>query len=268
MTIDVDPPLSYIPSQIIVRGVSVILDLLDKYEIKSTFFVPAVVAEKFSAVMEEIVKREHEVGCHGLKHDPWEATLNVNKQVRMIETATEIIQSTTGSRPVGFRAPLFRINRNCWIALQKNGYVYDSSVVCSPFFGKPRVLFPEKPFLLQLSRMKNNCGLLEIPVSVNPFLPFPLGGSWMRILGSRWTKIGVKLNFISQTPVIFYTHPRDVIPMRCGRVWYLNRNTTSCMKMLEETIKYAKKSGAKFFKAYELARLYEAEFSRTSCNQH
>ena len=269
MTIDVDPPiwsLSHgrwsIPNFIIEDGVNCLLNLFDEYAVKATFFVPSVITEKSPATIEEIVRRGHEVSCHGLKHDPWEATLSVNEQIRMIRTATKIIESATGIRPLGFRAPLFRINRNCWIALQKNGYVYDSSVVCSPFYGNHRIFFPAKPFLLPVPKTNENHGLLEIPVSVNPFLPFPLGGAWLRIFGSRWSKIGVKLNFISQTPVVFYIHPKDVIPRTYGRGWVSYRNTANCMKMLEETIKYAKQSGAKFLKAYELARLYEAEFQK------
>jgi hypothetical protein len=261
MTVDVDPPMSFIPNFIIEDGVISLLKLFDEYAVKATFFVPAVVAEKFSAIMEKIIGRGHEVSCHGLKHDPFEATLNVNKQIRILRTATEIIQSTTGLRPVGFRAPLFKINKNCWTALQKNGYVYDSSVVCSPFYGSHRIFFPAKPFLLPVSKTNENHGLLEIPVSANPFLPFPLGGAMMRIFGSKWSKMGVKMNFIFQTPVVFYVHPKDVIPRTYGWVWHSYRNTANCAKMLDEIIKYAKRSGAKFLTAYELARLFEAEFS-------
>jgi peptidoglycan/xylan/chitin deacetylase (PgdA/CDA1 family) len=255
MTVDVDPPMSFIPNFIIEDGVISLLKLLDEYAVKATFFVPAVVAEKFRGIMGEIVSRGHEVSCHGLKHDPSEATMDVNKQIRMIRTATEIIQSTTGLRPLGFRAPLFRINRNCWIALQKNGYIYDSSVVCSPFYGSHRIFLPVKPFLLPVPKTNKNHGLLEIPVSSNPFLPFPLGGGWMRIFGLKWSKLGVKLNFISNAPVVFYIHPKDVIP-RTWRVWHSYRNTANCMKMLDQIIKYAKQNGAKFLTAYELQAQY------------
>jgi hypothetical protein len=263
MTIDVDPPISSIPSFIVKDGVLSLLNLFDKYAVKATFFVPSVVAEKFPATIKEIVKGRHEVACHGLKHDPWEATLNVDKQIKMIRAATEIIQSIAGLRPVGFRAPLFRINENCWIALQKNSYIYDSSVVCSPFYGSHRIFFPTKPFFLSTPKKNENCGLLEIPVSANPFLPFPLGGFWMRIFGSRWGKIGVKLNFISRTPVVFYIHPKDVVPRIYGRRWYYYRNTNNCMSMLNEIIEYAKQNGAKFLRAYELAKILEAELLET-----
>jgi peptidoglycan/xylan/chitin deacetylase (PgdA/CDA1 family) len=263
MTVDVDPPVSTIPRFIIRDGLIFLLKLFDEYAIKATFFVPAVVTEQFPANVEEIARRGHEVACHGLKHGIWEATLNVDEQIRMIRTATEIIQSATGSRPVGFRAPLFKINRNCWTALQKNGYVYDSSVVCSPFYGGHRIFLPTKPYILPVPKTNGNRGLLEIPVSANPFLPFPLGGAWMRIFGSRWSKIGVKLNFMSKTPAVFYIHPKDVIARTYGRVWYYYRNTANCAKMLDEIIEYAKRNGAKFLTAYELARLSEAEYLKT-----
>ena len=255
MTVDLDPPISTIPNFIIEEGAILLLNLFDEYRLKSTFFVPAVVAEKFPSIMEEIVKRRHEIACHGLKHDPLEATLNVSKEIRMIRTATEIIQSVTGLRPIGFRAPLFKVNRNCWIALQKNGYIYDSSLVSSPFFRSYRMFFPAKPFALPVPETNSNCGLLEIPVSVNPFLPFPLGGAYMRILGLRWSKIGARMNFLCNAPVVFYVHPKDVVPRRYGRTWYYYRNTAHCLKVLSEIINYAKQIGAKFLTAYELARL-------------
>jgi hypothetical protein len=83
------------------------------------------------------------------------------------------------------------------------------------------------------------------------------------MFGLRWSKIGVKLNFISGTPVVFYIHPKDVISRTYGRVWHSYLNTANCMKMLDEIIKYARQSGAKFLTAYELARLSEAEFMKT-----
>jgi peptidoglycan/xylan/chitin deacetylase (PgdA/CDA1 family) len=254
MTVDMDPPMLSMPDVKIEDGANALINLLDKYAIKAPFFVPSVVAEKFPAIMKEIVKQKHEIACHGLNHTTREALLNVNEQIRMIRTATEIIQLTTGLRPVGYRAPLFSINENCWKALQKNNYIYDSSVVGSPYYGSYKIFL--KPFILPVPKMYENYGLLEIPVSVNPFMPLPLGGAYMRIFGPRWSKIGIKINFIFQRPVVFHIHPKDVIPSKYGHVWYRNRNTTNCMKMLEEIIKYVKQSGVRFLKAYELAELY------------
>ena len=254
MTVDVDPPIPSNPNPNIVRdGVLALLKIFDKYTVKATFFVPAVVAEKFPVVMDEIVKKGHEIACHGLKHDQREATLGLEEELRIIRIATETIQSVTGVKPVGFRAPLFNINENCWVALCKNGYLYDSSIVCSPFYGKHKIFFPTKPFTLPVTKTSGNCCLIEIPVSTNPLFPFPLGGTYLRVFGSRWSKAGLKINFLFRNPVVFHIHPKDVDPRTRGRVWWWYRNTRICLKMLEEIINFAQRNGAKFITAYELA---------------
>ncbi|MEM1582434.1 MAG: polysaccharide deacetylase family protein [Candidatus Bathyarchaeia archaeon] len=263
VTVDVDPPIpqSY-GSLFIEYGVENFLKLFDEHLIKATFFVPAVVAEKFPTTIKKVVKKGHEVACHGLKHDKREATLGVSKQLQIIKTATEIIQSVTGSRPFGFRAPLFNVNRNCWAALQKNDYAYDSSIVCSPFYGKYKNPFSMKPFPLLFSKEDKNHSLLEVPVSVNPFLPFPLGGAYFRIFGTRWCKLGMKINFIHGNPVVFYIHPKDVIPRQWGLSWWWYQKTSNCMKMFKKIIEYARLCGAKFVTAYEVAKLFEVDQKR------
>lgn len=256
MTVDVDPPIPSNPNQDIVKdGVSSLLMLFKKYDVKATFFVPAVVAENFPVVMKKILKQKHEIACHGLKHDPKETTSGLGEELKIIKAATEIIYSATGFRPFGFRAPLFRINESCWMALQKNGYIYDSSMVCYHLYLKNKIFSHRRPFPLSIPKLSGNHSLLEIPVSANPFFLFPLGGAYFRILGSGWSKVGVKLNFVFRNPVVFYIHPKDVDPRTRGRSWWGYRNTSNCMKMLEEIIEYTKRSGAKFTTAYDLARL-------------
>ena len=257
MTVDVDPPIPSNPNPDIIKdGVIKLLRLFDKYAIKATFFVPAVVAEKYPKIIENIVKQRHEVACHGLKHDPKETSLSFYEELCVIKKATEIIQSTAGIRPVGFRAPLFNINENCWKALQKNDYIYDSSVVCLRLYKNHKIFFTSKPFFLPVSEASEKCSLIEIPVSANPFLDYPLGGAYLRIFGSRWTKLGLKINFLFQNIVVFYIHPKDVDPRTKGRSWWWYKNTGNCMKLLEEIIKYAKQKGANFVTAYELAKSF------------
>jgi len=50
-------------------GLPKILNLLDKYAIKTTFFVPGWTAETYPGNVKEIVRRGHEVGVHGYKHE-------------------------------------------------------------------------------------------------------------------------------------------------------------------------------------------------------
>jgi len=258
MTVDVDPPPPSAPNLDIEKGTTDILRLFQVHRVHATFFVPASVALAFPELIQEIKGDGHEIACHGLKHHANEAISSLDEQYLTIKKATDEIESITGSRPIGFRAPLFRSNENCRIALRQNNYVYDSSMVCSPLFGNLKTRLLSKPFFFSCSNHHAECNLLEIPVSVNPFLPFPLGGAYLRIFGPRWAKVGIRINSIFNAPILFYIHPKDVIYRTDGLSWYSYRNTANCMKALEDVILYGKRIGAKFMKACELAELYLA----------
>ena len=45
-----------------------VLDMLDDFDIRATFFVVADVVEHYPGLVESIVERGHEIGCHGLHH--------------------------------------------------------------------------------------------------------------------------------------------------------------------------------------------------------
>ncbi len=51
-------------------GIWKVLDLLDRYGIPATFFVPAWTAETYPEQCKEIARRGHEVACHGHRHVP------------------------------------------------------------------------------------------------------------------------------------------------------------------------------------------------------
>jgi len=264
MTVDMDPPPPSAPNLKIEYGTNVLLKLFEKHQIKATFFVTGTVAEKFPDIMQKIAKQKHEIACHGFDHNPKEGTFGVVEQTRRIKLATSLIERATGLRPIGFRAPLFKANENCWIALRRNAYIYDSSVVCSFLYGPRKVFFPSKPFLLVTPMRDGNKGLLEIPVSVNPFLPFPLGGGWIRIFGSKWVKTGIKLNFLFRAPAVFYIHPKDVIPRTSGPFWHSYISTRDCLRRLDDVICYVKKEGAVFLKASGLADFFFKKSRRST----
>ena len=50
------------------QGVPRILDMLDVYGVKATFFIPGVIAEHYPLVVKEISRRGHEIGFHGYLH--------------------------------------------------------------------------------------------------------------------------------------------------------------------------------------------------------
>lgn len=116
-------------------GVHRILDLLDRYEIKATFFVPGHTAERYEAVVADMVNRGHEVGHHGYMHEP-PATLSDQEQEEVIDKGIRILEGITGQLPVGYRAPSFELTDKTLEILAQRGFVYDSSLMAHdvPYF--------------------------------------------------------------------------------------------------------------------------------------
>lgn len=240
-------------------GVLRLLDLFGKHGIFATFFVPGDVARKHPNMVRMIHQKGHEVACHGLLHLKNEFLLERDEQESRVEEATSILERITGVRPVGFRAPCLKANRDTIEILAENEYLYDSSFIPTfipGYYGNLNSSF--KPYWLSSSsaRFKDHRPLLEVPVSVNPLVPIPLSAAWMRILGSTWVKLGIKMNFYLNNPVVLYVHPRDVLflPRVEGVPWHLYRNVgLSTIKILNEIIAYAKSLGASFYKAQDFA---------------
>ena len=46
-----------------------ILDTLEEFSVKATFFILGWVAEKHPSLIKEIHKRDHEIACHGYNHE-------------------------------------------------------------------------------------------------------------------------------------------------------------------------------------------------------
>ncbi len=109
-------------------GVWRILELLEKYGVKTTFFVPGWIAEKYPSIVFEIHRRGHEVAVHGYMHERLDE-LTFNEEVRVFELAEEYIFKATRLKPLGFRAPYWRFSSNTLSILLNRGYVYDSSLM-------------------------------------------------------------------------------------------------------------------------------------------
>lgn len=84
------------------RGVDRILNLLEKYGIKATFYVPGVNAVRNPEVVKRIVGAGHEVAHHGLYHEPSYGD-TVEKQMEIINRSQEMLEQVTGKKAVGFR---------------------------------------------------------------------------------------------------------------------------------------------------------------------
>ena len=77
-------------------GISRILDLLDRYSIKSTFFVPGWTAENYPENVREVTRRGHEVGVHGYRHENLAQLNSQENEVAIFRRSIDRLQALTG----------------------------------------------------------------------------------------------------------------------------------------------------------------------------
>ncbi len=84
-----------------------VLELLDRYQARATFFVIAKKASENPALIEQIIQKGHQVANHTVSHPEsrfW--CLSKRRLEAEINDASAIIAGITGQRPLLFRAPV------------------------------------------------------------------------------------------------------------------------------------------------------------------
>lgn len=97
-----------------------ILDILDKYEVKATFFLVGFWVDKYPEMVQEIASRGHLIGNHSENH-PHFNKLNKQQTALEVETAAEKITAITGEKVTYFRAPFGEYNDVLLSYLDSNG---------------------------------------------------------------------------------------------------------------------------------------------------
>jgi|SRR5699024_25506 len=98
-----------------------ILDTLDKYKIKSTFFLVKFWIDKFPHRVEEIHKRGHEIGNHSATH-PNMSELSKENMAKELNDTGEEIYKITKEKSILFRPPYGDYNDKVIEVARDNGY--------------------------------------------------------------------------------------------------------------------------------------------------
>ena len=109
-------------------GVPRILELLDRYKIRGTFFVPGWDAEHYPDSVRDITAAEHEIAAHGYMHEDF-SKLEEQEEKEVFEKAHQILTEITGISPRGFRNAAYGrpISPKTLSFARDLGYIYDSS---------------------------------------------------------------------------------------------------------------------------------------------
>ena len=154
-------------------NIRILIDILDKYDIKGVFFVEGNICLNYAELIEELYRNGHEIGSHGFAHIPMTSLWFAPKlptfsctsaRVADIKKSKNMIRSVIGKVPVSFRAPYLAIDENMLMVLEKEGFLVDSSLY-NHTFGK--ISFPYHPSetsIFSEGRLK----ILEVPLTVSP----------------------------------------------------------------------------------------------------
>ena len=109
-------------------GVPRVLKLLAKYDVKATFYVPAVSALTYPDEQRRVIAEGHEIGIHGWIHEV-NSTLPYEAERELMMRSSDALEKITGIRPVGLRTPSWDFSPNTLRIEKEMGVLYDSSLM-------------------------------------------------------------------------------------------------------------------------------------------
>ncbi len=98
-----------------------ILDILDEYDIHTTFFLVDTWVERYPELVKEIAARGHEIGNHSTTH-PQMSKLSREKIRQELTVVADHLEALTGARPALFRPPYGDYNNDVVLTARGMGY--------------------------------------------------------------------------------------------------------------------------------------------------
>jgi len=198
------------------RNTRRLLAILRPHRVRATFFVLGLLAEKFPEVVAEIAADGHEVGSHGYSHKPVFG-IGPAAFADELSRSVKLLESITGQRVLGYRAPDFSITQASLWALDiiaEQGLRYDSSIfpVRTSRYGigdVPRRAYP----------LPN--GLIELPMSTIEWLGrrWPVaGGGYFRLYPYALTRWAIERIQREGAPAVVYFHPYEIDPTELDEI--------------------------------------------------
>jgi polysaccharide deacetylase family protein (PEP-CTERM system associated) len=188
-----------------------ILDDLDEFGVRATFFVLGWIARRYPRTIREIARRGHEIGSHSDVHRPVYSLTpkafgaDLLRSVRAIEAAS-------GQSPRGFRAPSFSIVPGCeWAfdVLLDAGFHYDASLFPAR---RAHGGYPSRPEPHWRVTPRGR-RLAELPMSTMRILGMRTGfsgGGYLRLFPVGLVREGFRQAHAAQRAVVVYLHPQDL----------------------------------------------------------
>ena len=162
------------------------IELMNKYDIKTTFFVLSEIVDIVKEQLLYAVSCGHEIACHGKTHIR-PIDLSLEGFEREITEAKAKLEDTIGQEVVGYRAPCFGIDDERYKIVKKVGFKYSSSkmdIIGHPLYGELDLTSFDRP----VKGIFAKDGMIEFALATQKFCGRHIaisGGGWIRLL--PWT---------------------------------------------------------------------------------
>jgi peptidoglycan/xylan/chitin deacetylase (PgdA/CDA1 family) len=133
-------------------GVPRLLDILERHQLRGTFFVPGYTARRHPGTVRSIVAAGHEVGHHGYLHEPLTG-VDEKTETGYLDRGLAALAEVAGVTPAGYRAPMWELNYRSPALLAARGFRYDSSLMDA-----------DAPYLIACSEGPAPPTLIELPI--------------------------------------------------------------------------------------------------------
>ena len=227
-----------------IAGTKHILDILEKHEVKATFFSTVIFARNAPEIIRRIVKGGHELASHGYYHSSFETV--------HLGTSKRVLEELSGQEIKGYRMPRMKPVDEKEIA--KAGYSYNSSINPTWLPGRYNNLSKPRKFFKEAE-------VWQIPASVSPVLRFPL--FWLSFHNLplsvyRWL---AQITYKKDGYLNIYFHPWEFTELgdkeRFGFPEYVSRNSGDKMiKRMDSFIGDLKQNGFIFSTLSDFMRTF------------
>ncbi|PMR78789.1 polysaccharide deacetylase family protein [Billgrantia endophytica] len=113
-------------------GVPRLLELFERYDITTTWFVPGHSVETFPEQIAAVAAAGHELGVHGYSHEN-PIAMTPEQEEAVLDHCIELIADVSGKAPTGYVAPWWEFSPVTNELLLKKGIKYDHSLMHDDF---------------------------------------------------------------------------------------------------------------------------------------
>jgi peptidoglycan/xylan/chitin deacetylase (PgdA/CDA1 family) len=242
---DVDAKQNHIPEYRNIKKLKILISILKKHNITSTFFVTPDIVNNCNNMISELYSKDFEIGTH-IHPDligsfsQQLADLSYTVQKKLIRNATSLITKEF-CKPTSFRAGRYSANQDTFKILDELGYKIDSSV--TPYTSWIKDGGQDwRNYSAYLTKFPST-DIIEVPITI---FPFPIKNQWYRPTFSNSSLMNNIIEYYSSKSNTLFVANILIHSYELLESNPYNISPDILLKRLDKSIVFAKNLGAEF----------------------